>query len=177
VWLSRGQSADLRALLRERGWKQAVIKPGVGLATRGVMRVDGSGSGLRAAQAHTAALLIEHDVMVQPYLSSVERYGERALVFIDGKYSHAAQKTAFQPLAPAGEAGETLIVADDEEIAIASRVAAMTDDRALYARVDLVRDDDGQPLVIELELVEPSLFLSLYQPAAERFADALQSVL
>ena len=177
VWLTRGQPADIAALLRERGWKRAVIKPGVGLATRGVMRVETSGTDLAAAQAHTEALLVDHDVMVQPFLSSVELYGERALVFIDGAYSHAAQKTAFQPLLPAGEAGETLTDATDEEIAIASRVAAMVDRRALYARVDLVRDDDGRPLVIEFELVEPSLFLSLYPPAAARFADALQSVL
>jgi glutathione synthase/RimK-type ligase-like ATP-grasp enzyme len=179
VWFRKGSTIDVAALLRERGWDRAVIKPAVGLATRGVMLVDlrASGSTAAAAQAHAEALLRVQDVMVQPFVKSLERYGERALVFIDGEYSHAVEKMAFQPLAAAGEAGEKAVVADDEEIAVATRVAGMVDGRALYARVDLVRDDAGKPCVIEFELVEPSLFLSLHPPAAERFASALATLL
>jgi len=120
--------------------------------------------------------LSEHDVMVQPFIRSVEQHGERALVFVDGEFSHTVKKIAFQPLAAAGEAGEVLAEDDPAEVAVAARIAAMVDG-ALYARVDLVRDDDGRPLVIEFELVEPSLFLSLFPPAAERFADALTRLL
>ena len=177
LWLPKGASPDVAALLREHGWQRAVIKPVVGLATRGVMRVDATSAGLGAAQSHTDALLVENDVMVQPYVASVEEYGERALVFIDGAYSHAVAKTPFQILAAAGEAGETPVVATPEEVDVASRVAAMAPGRALYARVDLVRGENGEPLVIEFELVEPSLFLSLHPPAAERFASALASLL
>ncbi len=172
-WLPAGHAADVGAALREREWLRAVIKPAVGLATRGVLMVDLERDGAAAAQSHVDALLREHDVLLQPFLPSVERYGERALVFIDGAYSHAVQKTAFQPLAAAGDAGEVLVEADAEEIAVASAVAAMAPRPVLYARVDLVRGEDGRPLVIEFELVEPSLFLSLYPPAAERFAVAL----
>ena len=173
VWLPAGAPADLLTLLRERGWRRAVVKPAVGLATRGVMLVDLDSDPIASAQRHVEELLAEHDVMVQPYIASVRRYGERALVFIDGVYSHAVQKTAFQPLAAAGEAGETAITAEEDEIAVAARVCAMAPQRVLYARVDLVRDDEGRPTVIEFELVEPSLFLSLHPPAAERFASAL----
>ncbi len=176
-WLPAGHAADVGAALRERGWLRAVIKPTVGLATRGVLMVDLERDGAAAAQSHVDALLREHDVMLQPFLPSVERYGERALVFIDGAYSHAVRKTAFQPLAAAGEAGEVLVEADAEEIAVASAVAAMAPRPVLYARVDLVRGEDGRPLVIEFELVEPSLFLSLYPPAAERFAVALDELI
>jgi glutathione synthase/RimK-type ligase-like ATP-grasp enzyme len=173
AWLRAGSTPDVAALMRDRGWDRAVIKPAVGLATRGVMRVDATADGFAKAQAHAQSLLREHDVMVQPFVKSVERLGERALVFIDGEYSHAVSKIAFQPLAASGEAGEKTVEADPDEIAVAKRVAAMTDQRVLYARVDLVRGDDGKPLVIEFELVEPSLFLSLHPPAAERFASAL----
>jgi hypothetical protein len=121
-------------------------------------------------------LLAEQDVMVQPFLDSVERYGERALVFIDGDYSHAARKVAFQPLAVAGEAGETPVIAEPDEIEVARKVAAMVPG-VLYGRVDLVRDEAGKPIVIEFELVEPSLFLSLHPPAAERFASACAKLL
>ena len=172
AWLRAGERVDIGAFMRERGWERAVIKPVVGLATRNVMMVERSAVGLARAQAHAEMLLGEQDVMVQPFLESVERYGERALVFIDGEYSHAARKIAFQPLAVAGEAGETPVVAEPDEIAVAKDVAAMVDG-ALYGRVDLVRDGAGKPIVIEFELVEPSLFLSLHPPAAERFASAL----
>jgi glutathione synthase/RimK-type ligase-like ATP-grasp enzyme len=177
VWLRAGSTPDIAALMRERGWERAVVKPVVGLATRGVMRFSLMGGELGAAQKHVNALLREQDVMMQPFLRSVESYAERALVFIDGEYSHAATKVAFQPLAPAGEAGEVLVVADPEEIAVATRVARMAEGRVLYARVDLLRGDDGRPCVIEYELVEPSLFLSLHPPAAERFASVLAGLL
>lgn len=177
VWLRSGTTPDIAALMRDRGWERAVVKPVVGLATRGVMRVDLTDAGAPAGQAHVDALLRDQDVMMQPFLRSVESYAERALVFIDGEYSHAATKVAFQSLAPAGEAGELLVVADPEEIGVATRVAHMAPGRALYARVDLIRGDDGRPCVIEFELVEPSLFLSLHPPAAERFASVLAGLL
>ena len=177
VWLQAGSVQDIAALMRARGWERAVVKPVVGLATRGVLLVDLKDGELTAAQAHVDGLLRDQDVMVQPFLRSVESYAERALVFIDGEYSHAASKVAFQPLAVAGEAGEMLVTADAEEIEVATRVARMADGRVLYARVDLLRGDDGRPRVIEFELVEPSLFLSLYPPAAERFASVLAGLL
>jgi glutathione synthase/RimK-type ligase-like ATP-grasp enzyme len=177
AWLDASSEADLAAVLRDCGWKRAVVKPAIGLATRGVMLVDATPEGLALAQAHVNELLQEHDVMVQPFIASVEEYGERALVFIDGEYSHAVRKTAFQSLAPAGEAGESLAQADPEEIKVATGITRLIDGKVLYARVDLVRDDSGRPQVIEFELVEPSLFMSLYPPAAERFADALVKLL
>jgi glutathione synthase/RimK-type ligase-like ATP-grasp enzyme len=177
AWIGAGSHADVAALLRDRGWDRAVVKPAIGLATRGVMAVDSTPAGLVRAQAHVDSLLAEHDVMVQPFVSSVERIGERALVFIGGKYSHAASKVAFQPLAPAGEAGERPAAADADEIAVATAVCGMVDGELLYARVDLVRGDDGSPLVIEFELVEPSLFLGMHPDAPARFADALSKLM
>lgn len=177
AWLRAGTRPDLQALLRDHAWERAVIKPAVGLATRGVMAVDATEAGVARGNEHAQTLLQEHDVMVQPFIESVEQHGERALVFIGGKYSHAARKTAFQILAPVGEAGETSVEADPDEIEVATRVAGMVDGEVLYARVDLVRGADHKPLVIELELVEPSLFLSLHRLAPERFASALARLL
>ncbi len=160
---------DLAQFLADAGLQTAVVKPAVGLSTYGVRRVDGS----REDQAHVATLLRDHDVMVQPYVRSVETYGERALMFMQSTYSHAARKTAFQALLPAGEAGETPVEATGAEIAVAVAAVRALPQPALYARVDLVHGDDGEPLVIELEVVEPSLFLGMHPRAAGRFADAL----
>jgi hypothetical protein len=169
LWLLKGARVDLSRFLDQAGFARAVVKPAVGLSTYGVRRVTGT----KEDQAHVDGLLREHDVMVQPYLRSVETYGERALIFINGTYSHAARKTAFQALLPAGEAGETPAEATGSQIAIATLAVRALPEPALYARVDLVQGDDGAPLVIELEVVEPSLFLSMHPRAAHRFAEAL----
>jgi hypothetical protein len=171
-WLQKATQPDLTGLLSEEGWKKAVAKPAVGLATYGVKVVDAS----PAARAYVTELLRSYDVMIQPYLASVDSYGERALIFIGGVYSHAVRKTAFQPLLPAGEAGETPVEASEAEIAVASRAVGALPEPAVYARVDLVAADDGSPHVLELELVEPSLFLSMNQRAATLFADALTAL-
>ncbi|HXW75845.1 MAG TPA: hypothetical protein VEJ20_00380 [Candidatus Eremiobacteraceae bacterium] len=177
AWIAAGSDPALRSMLGERGWSRAVVKPAVGLATAGVFLIDGSEDSIDRAEGHTRELLRSHDVMVQPYIESVATYGERSLVFIAGAYSHAVSKTAFQILAPAGEAGEGLVEATRDEIDTAQRILDLVPWDTLYARVDLVRSDAGEPLLIELELVEPSLFMSLYPPAAERFAAALTALL
>lgn len=172
-WLGRGARADVGTLLRELGWREAIAKPAVGLSTFKVARISRSGDAIERAQAHLDDLLAQGDAMIQPYLDSVETYGERALVFIDGEYSHAVRKTAFQPLLPAGEAGETLVKASRNEIAVGCAALRVVAEPTLYARVDLVRDGKGAPAVIELELVEPSLFLRLWPAAAERLCRAI----
>jgi hypothetical protein len=177
AWIAKGGTVDIEGTLRERGWSKAVIKPGIGLATRGVIFVDQSPEGLRRGQEHAIALAREHDVMVQPFMESVKGYGERALVFIGREFSHTVTKTAFQPLMPTGEAGETRAIDDPKEIAVACKAVVAVDGELLFARVDLVRDADDEPLVIELEVVEPSLFLGFHPPSVERFADALAALL
>jgi len=173
VWIDRGGPCDLRRLMRDRRWESAVVKPVVGLATAGVRMVA---PGDEDAQAHLDALLTTGGAMVQPFMPSVSTYGERALVHIGGAYSHAARKIAFQPLAVAGEAGEVAAIASPEERAVADRAIATLDTPWLYARVDVVPDEQGRPIVLELELIEPSLFLSLDAGAPKRFADALLAV-
>jgi glutathione synthase/RimK-type ligase-like ATP-grasp enzyme len=172
LWLAAKSQAELRTVLAAAGWPEAVIKPGIGLSTYGVRRVSGTAQD----QAHLDGLLVEHDVMVQPFIKSVQDYGERSLMFINGTYSHAARKTAFQPLLPTGEAGETPAEATGAEIAVAAKAMQALPTAALYARVDLVHGAAGEPLVIECELIEPTLFLSMHPRAAHRFADALESL-
>jgi hypothetical protein len=171
-WLRAGSASDLAGVLNESGWDIAVVKPAIGLSTYGVRRVTGT----REDQAHLEFLLRSHDVMVQPYMHSVDDRGERSLMFIGGTYSHAARKTAFQALLPAGEAGETPADATAHEIAVATKALEALPAAPLYARADLVDDDEGRPVVIEFELIEPTLFLGMHPRAAIRFADALSEL-
>lgn len=171
-WLPAGSTHELASVLDKAGWDLGVVKPAIGLSTYGVRKVSGTPDD----QAHLEHLLRSHDVMVQPYLRSVEQRGERSLMFIGGTYSHAARKTAFQALLPTGEAGETPAEATAQEVAVATKALQALPEPPLYARADLIDDGDGRPVVIEFELIEPTLFLGMDPHAAERFADALSEL-
>jgi glutathione synthase/RimK-type ligase-like ATP-grasp enzyme len=142
------------------------------------------------AQAHVDALLAEgRPVMVQPYLPSVEDPGEIDLVFLGGRYSHAVRKVAqlLEHDAPTSELpDDEFAVATEatrEQVALAERAVRIAVDRfsdgevPLYARVDLVLGVRDEPMILELELAEPSLYLATSEGAADRFADAIANAL
>jgi glutathione synthase/RimK-type ligase-like ATP-grasp enzyme len=169
-----GSSLDVAARMAERGWSRAVLKPAVSADAFGTVLVDGSS--LEAAQAHADALLPARDMMLQPYFSSVEEPGERCLVHIGGAFSHAVRKTSHflggRHVGPEGRAVE----ASPDELEVAGRALELAGaERALYARVDLARDDAGKPCLMELELVEPTLFFTTRDGAADRMVTALEA--
>ncbi|MGH9019482.1 MAG: hypothetical protein ACRDV0_00455, partial [Acidimicrobiales bacterium] len=119
------------------------------------------------------------DALVQPYVGSVDEHGERALIYIDGAFSHAMTKAAMLNVAP--DRRDRLFRIEQMSLASAEPDALGAADAALgaagfsdllYARVDLVRDGD-EWAVMELELVEPSLFLTYHEPAARDLARAI----
>lgn len=157
-----------------------VVKPAVGAGSRDAERHPRSAPA--AAVAHIARLLeAGRSVLVQPYLGRVDVDGETALVHLDGRYSHAIRKGPL--LRRAAPATRALFAAerisarepDADERALAERVLAAVpfDGPPTYARVDLIRADDGTPCVLELELVEPSLFFDHAPGSAARLAEAI----
>ncbi|MBS1994959.1 MAG: hypothetical protein JSS86_01555 [Cyanobacteria bacterium SZAS LIN-2] len=183
--LTVSQLAEILKRPEIDGCEQIIVKPTVGLSTYGVKKfkpisVDDS---LQEISNHIQKLAQSSDILIQPFLTAVEKYGERALVFINGEFSHAVRKSAFQKQAAAGEAGETAATASDAEIAfgrmVLSKLLTMRQcNMPLYARVDVVPDENGQLTLLELELIEPSLFLAMAAPqAGERFAAAIAAVL
>ena len=159
-----------------------VVKPAIGAGSRDAASY---GPGQHdAARAHVRRL---HDaaasVLVQPLLRSVATDGEWPLVFFAGRYSHAAAKRVTLPRADViddlfAEEINAPHVADAAQMAVAQRAVDLVTRRfgvPLYARIDLVRDDDGNPCVLEVELVEPSLFLPYAPPEAlTRLVSAFQ---
>lgn len=137
-----------------------------------------------AAVKHSQALLAAgRSTMAQPYMTSIDTIGEYAIYLFGGKFSHSVRKPA-------------LLEADrspDTEISFPDGLRAVTIDEALLtfarntvdaaetvlkqhvvqARVDVVLDDAGSPLLMELELVEPALFLNHAPEAASRYIDAV----
>lgn len=153
-------------ILTERGWRDFVIKPRVGAASFATRRfsTQNAQEGGEFLEKHS----LERDMLVQPYLLSVETHGERCLVWIAGEITHAVRKT---PRWEGGSESVSEAIAPlPEEKALALKVLKPFAPELLYARVDLARDDDGHPVVMELELVEPSLFLIEQPRALERLA-------
>ena len=170
VLFEQGSSTQLAVTLDERAWTKAILKPVVGLSTFGVRKIQRSQADI---QDHLDKMLETSDVLLQPFIETVHDRGERALVFFGSQYSHTIRKSAFQPLAQAGEAGETLEQADQKELRLARQVLAEVKKPVAFARIDLIRDADGRDLLMELELVEPSLYLNMFPSAISVFADTL----
>ncbi len=158
-----------------------VVKPAVGAGSRGASSFGPDQHAVAADHVrglHAAGQV----VLVQPFVDSVPVDGEWPLVFLGGEYSHAASKRVALPEAGLVEglfAAEVNAphVATAEQVAVASAAVAFVTERfgpLPYARVDLVRAEDGSSQVLELELVEPSLFLPQADAAAaDRLAAAL----
>ena len=175
VWAGRGSEADLEEVLAERGWDEAVVKPVVDLGAKNLRRVR-RGEGSSALEE----VLGRHDAMVQPFLPSLEEQGESSLVFIDGALSHAARKRpAAGDFRVQSIWGGTAAAAEPEaaEAELAEQALGQLDEVPLYARVDLVAGPDGEPCLIELELIEPNLYMSTHPGAAARLADAVLRLL
>ena len=154
-----------------------VVKPAVGAGSADCGRHRDRAD----AEAHARALLEQgRAVLIQPYVSAVDDHGETALVYFDGRFSHAIRKGPIlaAPIELVGGlfAREDISPRDasDVERAVAEMAlgAVPFAEPLLYARVDLVPGRDG-PLVLEVELCEPSLFFGHDTGAAERFVEAL----
>jgi glutathione synthase/RimK-type ligase-like ATP-grasp enzyme len=158
-----------------------VVKPTVSAGGRDTARyADGD----PAAADHVRALLAAgRTALVQPYQDSVDARGERALMHVGGRFAWAAAKSAIlvegRPASAALQLSDELVPAGATaaERAVAEAVLdAVPFPRAdlLYARVDLVHGPDGSPLLLELELVEPSMFLEQAPPGGvDAFAQEL----
>jgi len=166
TWLVEpGQSFELAAIAAP----QIVIKPEIGAGSIATRRFA---SGDPAALAHLAQITATGSALVQPYIASVDGHGERALVWIDGALSHAVRKAP--RFAGDDEHVDGPVPIADDERAIAEAALAPLRDRILYGRVDLARDAAGRPMVMELELVEPSLYFARCAGSADRFVAAVQ---
>ncbi len=177
VWIAPG--TDAASLSLPEG--ELVVKPAASAGARNTSRYRAGD--VHSVVAHVERLLDERrTVMVQPYVRSVDERGETALIYFTGVFSHAINKGPLltEPGRVTGGLWEpehiTAVHPEPDERDLGERVMnALPWPRTdlLYARVDVVRGSDGTPLVLELELAEPSLFLASGDGAAERFAAAI----
>jgi len=174
LFLERGEPASLAGLLAETGWSEAVIKPCVSGAARHTYRVNRATAA--AVQRVIDPLLACESFLLQPFVADVVTTGEDTLVAIAGRVTHGLRKRA-KPgdFRVQDDHGGTVhhLEPSVEQVEFAERALAACDEVPAYGRVDLVRLDDGSLAVMELELVEPELWLRLHPSAAEAMATAI----
>jgi glutathione synthase/RimK-type ligase-like ATP-grasp enzyme len=162
----------------QRGLTEFVVKPAVGAGSRDAQRYTARQFDM--AVSHAKRLLsAERSVLLQPYLDRVDEDGETALMYFRGEFSHAIRKGALLRRDEGPTQGLfapeqiTPRTPDATELQIGAQALAALSFQPLYARVDLIRDSKGLPCVLELELIEPSLFFLHAQGSAERFASCI----
>lgn len=168
---------DVAALCLARGWDAVVIKPAVSAGSFATRVFGPEDEDWSAAQAFLDEQLAERDMLVQEFVPSVRTEGERALVWIDGAFSHCVIKS---PRFSGDEEHVELAseIRDDERalgeaaLRVAGSLGGFDERDLLYARIDTVQHR-GVCMLGELELLEPSLFFVQAPAALERFVQAV----
>jgi hypothetical protein len=178
IFVEPGESAAqaMNEFLVQHAATEFVVKPAVSSGARDAQRYGRRE--LDAATVHVERLQETNcSIVLQPYLDRVDADGETALIYFGGRFSHAVRKG---PLLRRGEGPTRALFAPEHITPRVPRLDELrTGERALgaipfatplYARVDLIRDADAAPRVLELELTEPSLFFAHAAGSVERFA-------
>lgn len=175
AWVSAGSAVDLAALCKERDWEVAVVKPAVSASAYRTLRFAPSDAG--EAQALAEELLASGDLMVQPYLDEIERSGETSIIWLGGTRTHAARRpSGLHSSIEEARRGAPLEPTADE-LALAADVYLTVSPEPLYARVDIVDTAAWGLLLLELELIEPALYLRHAPDPVAAFADAILKLL
>ncbi len=178
VWVPKQTQCHLNNIMSEFGVTQGFIKPQVGACASDTFRftVDE----IEQAQA----FLDERrsmEMMIQPYIKSVETIGEFSAIYIAGAYSHGVQKIPVEGDYRVQDdfgASDMPYAFSNDEIDCMNRMLSLVPDSEslLYARFDFLKDEDGTLLLNELELIEPSMFFRHCEVSSHLFADAIINV-
>jgi glutathione synthase/RimK-type ligase-like ATP-grasp enzyme len=176
VWLDRLVPSELPGHAGGFGADQLVIKPQIGANGDDAFRVSSSDDSQRLARI--AGRFEKRPCMLQPFRSNVLVEGEFSLFYFNGRFSHAILKTPkageFRSQEERG-ARVSRIVPEPSLACCGSQAVAAITPGPLYARADFVRNEDGDFELMELELIEPSLYLRTAPGAPKRFAQAVSN--
>jgi signal peptidase I len=175
VYLTQGSSVQLTEIQNQHNWEQLVVKPVISGGAYGTWR-NNSGTA-EDDQNKLSEQLAVQSLLIQPFMPEIQSEGEWSIIYINGEYSHSVLKKAkgkdFRIQEEHG--GKTYYETPDINILEQTqKIIDLQSQDLLYARVDgVVRN--GQFLLMELEINEPSLFFSYSDSAVERFANAIEN--
>jgi glutathione synthase/RimK-type ligase-like ATP-grasp enzyme len=174
VWRERLRAGELASVLAATNASEVVIKPVVSASAKGAFRLDRETAMARAPEIE--AYYADRALLAQPFLPAVVDEGEFSLMYFNGAHSHTILKTpkAGDFRVQEEHGGDIRAVSTEPALHTAGdRVLAAIGEAPLYARADFVRTSDGEFMLMELELIEPSLYFRTDPESAERFARAL----
>jgi len=173
-YMERGEAASLPDLLAASGWEDAVVKPCVSGGAYHTYRVHRGNAA--EIDATVRGLLGAGSLMLQPFQQDIVRTGEDTLMVLNGRYTHAVRKKVKEgDFRVQNDHGGTVhdLKPTPEQIRLAERAMAACNPSPIYGRVDMVRDNEGRLAVMELELIEPELWLRHHPAAADVLAEAI----
>ena len=168
VWIDDREEVSVHQIMDEQDWISAVVKP----------TVSASAHNLRRVFRNEPAVSLKGPALVQQFIPEIVSSGEWSLVFLGGEYSHAVIKrpTSGDFRVQSQFGGMAAFAKPRQEtVAEASRVVASLPGKPLYARIDGV-DCAGKFVLMEVELIEPILFLGIGN-AADRFAEEIAGLI
>ena len=171
---------NLKEIADKHGWQEIVVKPTISATAKDTYRLTYQQLILPSIQQRFDALCEQKTMMVQPFLSRVLEEGELSVIVIGGQVTHGVRKVA--------KSGEYRVQSDfggsirleqpdQEAIAIAQQAVQLCSEEPLYARIDLIKNDEGKWNLGEMELIEPELWFRLQPHAADVLAFAIKNSL
>jgi hypothetical protein len=173
IWLTKGAKSNLSNLMMEKNWEKAVVKPAISATAFNTFLV--SMAETSELQQKFESQLQQADILVQKFMPEVQTQGEWSLIYFDKKFSHAViKRPADRDFRVQNDFGGTSLLATPPAFVVeqADKILSLIDEPLLYTRVDGVVCGN-QFLLMELELIEPMLFLANGKDAAERFAKVI----
>lgn len=177
-FIEQGARLRLEERLAALGWGEAVIKPCISAGGRDTYRVQKEDTG--AVEETVQPLLEDASFILQPFLNDIVDTGEVSLMVFDGDYTHAIRKAAKDgDFRVQDNHGGTVhpYEPSNEQIELALRAMDACDPVPRYGRVDIARTNEGRWAVMELELIEPELWLRDHPPSADAFARVIVDLL
>lgn len=178
LFIEQGEPSNLQEIISKTDWQDIILKPTVSGAARHTYRI--SLSNLADHEIMFKRLINQESMLLQPFQHSVLKMGEIALMYFNGEYSHAILKKA-KPgdFRVQDDFGGTVHDYNPSrtEIELGYQALAVCSPLPVYARVDIITNNAGNPVVSELELIEPELWLRCKPAAAELFADGIKTYL
>lgn len=172
LWFEHFDSHAIASAVADKHWQEFIIKPRISANSDFTYRLT-----FGQLKAHAAQLrreFVDRPFMIQPFIKEIQIEGEYSLFYFNGKYSHSILKSPCNgDFRVQEEHGGQLQAVEPEPTLLkaADKALAAIPGNTLYARIDLIRVD-GEFQIMELELIEPSLYFNMDAQSPARFANA-----
>lgn len=177
TWISQQQNFDVASYCNSNSSSVFFLKPVIGADSSGTLRFNNTDEEMMLAQQHLDHWLSKVDMMLQPYIQTVETFGETSAIYFAGSLSHAVRKVPINRdyrVQDTFGAKDMLYHLNAAEMALAKATLDYLQNKfgsILYARFDFLHDQQGNVYLNEAELIEPSLFFNHEPFAAEKLAE------